>query len=82
MGTISATLAPFLFPVIKMSTDLTNPSSVYLLEDGLELWLAVLHNTKVANAELFELADANLKALLGKPGIKLINSSVLFLNVL
>jgi hypothetical protein len=56
LGTLCANLAPFLLPLIHMSTDLTSPQSVYLLEDGLELWLTVLHNTKEMGNELFQLA--------------------------
>eukprot|EP00095_Tigriopus_kingsejongensis_P011540 snap_masked-scaffold33_size549341-processed-gene-2.6 protein:Tk11540 transcript:snap_masked-scaffold33_size549341-processed-gene-2.6-mRNA-1 annotation:"Importin-11" len=56
LGTISQGLAPFLYPVIQLSTNLKDPCSVYLLEDGLELWLTVLHNTKQMNPPLFELA--------------------------
>ena len=65
LGSSSTSLSSFLFPVIRLSTDLKDPSSVYLLEDGLELWLAALHNTKTVSQGLMELAD-NLPALLGK----------------
>lgn len=63
LGTISEGLAPFLYPVIRLSTDLKDPCSVYLLEDGLELWLTVLHNTKQMNPSLYELS-ANISPLL------------------
>jgi len=46
LGTISETLAPFLYEVISLSTNMQISASVYLLEDGLELWMNVLHNTK------------------------------------
>jgi len=45
LGTVSEGLLPFLGPVLDLATDLTQESHVYLLEDGLELWLTVLHNT-------------------------------------
>ncbi len=57
LGSLNTALTPFLYPVIKLSTDLSQRCSVYLLEDGLELWLAVLHNTKEATPDLLKLAD-------------------------
>lgn len=45
LGTVSEGLLPFLGPVLELSTDLTQDSHIYLLEDGLELWLTLLHNT-------------------------------------
>jgi len=65
LGTISVTLAPFLYPLIAAATDLRQDCSVYLLEDGLELWLATLHNTKSATPELFRLAE-NIPPLLSE----------------
>ena len=56
LGTMCSSLSPFLLPLIHLSTDLSSPMSVYLLEDGLELWLAVLHNTKEMTNDLFSLA--------------------------
>ena len=46
LGTITESLAPFLYEVIQMSTNLNNTCSVYLLEDGLELWLVALQNSR------------------------------------
>jgi len=46
LGTITESLAPFLYEVIQMSTNLNNSCSVYLLEDGLELWLVALQNSR------------------------------------
>jgi len=45
LGTVSEGLLPFLGPVLELSTDLNQDSHIYLLEDGLELWLTILHNT-------------------------------------
>ena len=45
LGTVSEGLLPFLGPVLELSTDLTQDCHIYLLEDGLELWLTLLHNT-------------------------------------
>ena len=63
LGTMCASLSPFLLPLIHMSTDLSSPTSVYLLEDGLELWLSVLHNNKEMTNDLFSLAK-NIRPLL------------------
>lgn len=63
LGTISETLAPFLFSVIHMSTDLNNKCSVYLLEDGLELWLVSLHNSKRILPQWLQLTG-NIPAIL------------------
>ncbi len=49
-----------------MSTNLSDPCSVYLLEDGLELWLTVLQNTKEPNDRIFALVG-NIPPLLGEP---------------
>jgi len=38
LGAESKDLYPFLLPVIQLSTDVSQPPHVYLLEDGLELW--------------------------------------------
>lgn len=56
LGTISANLLPFLLPVIGYSTNLEEASSVYLLEDGLELWLNLLYNAKTPTPEILQLA--------------------------
>ncbi|XP_023328884.1 importin-11 [Eurytemora carolleeae] len=55
LGTVSEGLLPFLAPVLDLSTDLTQESHIYLLEDGLELWLTVLHNTAKPYNELVNL---------------------------
>jgi hypothetical protein len=48
-------LASFLLPVIATSTDLDNEAHVYLLEDGLDLWLAVLENAAKMSPQLLQL---------------------------
>ncbi|XP_049837055.1 importin-11 isoform X1 [Schistocerca gregaria] len=55
LGSGSETLHPFLLPVIQMSTDVQQDCHVYLMEDGLELWLAVLENTATASPDLLQL---------------------------
>uniref|UniRef100_A0A8C6WQF9 Importin-11 n=1 Tax=Neogobius melanostomus TaxID=47308 RepID=A0A8C6WQF9_9GOBI len=42
LGAESKNLYPFLLPVIQLSTDVSQPPHVYLLEDGLELcWMVI-----------------------------------------
>ncbi|XP_055679188.1 importin-11 [Lutzomyia longipalpis] len=50
-------LAPFLYPVISISTNMDEPSHVYLLEEGLELWLSVIENSNTMTSELLQLCD-------------------------
>ncbi|KAG8598777.1 hypothetical protein GDO81_002737 [Engystomops pustulosus] len=38
LGGDGQNLYPFLLPVIQLSTDVSQPPHIYLLEDGLELW--------------------------------------------
>jgi len=42
LGNESSVLREFLFPVIRIATNLKTPEHVYLLEDGLDLWLALM----------------------------------------
>lgn len=62
-------LSPFLYPVISLSTNINEPSHVYLLEDGLDLWLAVLENSAVMTPELLALCD-NILPIIGRLGEK------------
>ncbi|XP_069689548.1 importin-11 isoform X2 [Periplaneta americana] len=55
LGTVSESLSPFLLPVIQLSTDVQQDCHVYLLEDGLELWLAVLENSSSMSHDLLQL---------------------------
>lgn len=57
-------LAPFLYPVISLSTNINEPSHVYLLEDGLDLWLAVVENSAAMTPELLMLCD-NILPIIG-----------------
>ncbi|XP_043919759.1 importin-11 [Protopterus annectens] len=63
LGADSKNLYPFLLPVIQLSTDVSQPPHVYLLEDGLELWLATLENSPAGTAELLRIFQ-NMPALL------------------
>lgn len=46
---------PFVLPVIDHCTDLENSDSIYLLEDGLDLWLAHIQNVEVISKETLSL---------------------------
>ncbi|XP_038646933.1 importin-11 isoform X1 [Scyliorhinus canicula] len=63
LGADSKNLYPFLLPVIQLSTDVTQPPHVYLLEDGLELWLVTLENSPSITPELLGIFQ-NMSALL------------------
>ncbi|XP_076859386.1 importin-11 isoform X2 [Brachyhypopomus gauderio] len=55
LGAESSNLYPFLLPVIQLSTDVSLPPHVYLLEDGLELWLVTLEYSPAITTELLRL---------------------------
>ncbi|EDW92050.2 uncharacterized protein Dyak_GE11724 [Drosophila yakuba] len=50
-------MKPFLYSVIELSTDLQQHSHVYLIEDGIMLWLAVIGNSTALTPELLALCD-------------------------
>uniref|UniRef100_A0A674K0C9 Importin-11 n=1 Tax=Terrapene triunguis TaxID=2587831 RepID=A0A674K0C9_9SAUR len=63
LGADSKNLYPFLLPIIQLSTDVSQPPHVYLLEDGLELWLVTLENSPCLTPELLRIFQ-NMSALL------------------
>nr|XP_006134494.1 importin-11 isoform X1 [Pelodiscus sinensis] len=63
LGADSKNLYPFLLPIIQLSTDVSQPPHVYLLEDGLELWLVTLENSPCVTPELLRIFQ-NMSALL------------------
>ncbi|XP_063036786.1 importin-11 isoform X1 [Melospiza melodia melodia] len=63
LGADSQNLYPFLLPVIQLSTDVSQPPHVYLLEDGLQLWLVTLENSPYLTPELLRIFQ-NMSALL------------------
>ncbi|NXV81651.1 IPO11 protein, partial [Atlantisia rogersi] len=81
LGADSKNLYPFLLPVIQLSTDVSQPPHVYLLEDGLELWLVTLENSPCLTPELLRIFQ-NMSALLEltsenlKNCIKIINAYI------
>jgi len=65
LGAVSENLSLFLLSVIQLSTDVRQACHVYLLEDGLELWLAVLENSSSMSYDLLQLFR-NMPPLLGR----------------
>ncbi|KAL6035978.1 hypothetical protein STEG23_038423, partial [Scotinomys teguina] len=63
LGAESKNLYPFLLPVIQLSTDVSQPPHVYLLEDGLELWLVTLESSPCVTPELLRIFQ-NMSPLL------------------
>ncbi|XP_017466077.1 PREDICTED: importin-11 [Rhagoletis zephyria] len=52
---IPESMKPFLYNVIQLSTDLQEPSHIYLIEEGLALWVAVVENSTVMSPQLLAL---------------------------
>jgi hypothetical protein len=48
-----------------MSTNVNDPSTVYLLDEGLELWLIVIQYAPTPNDALLKLCD-NLMPIIGE----------------
>ncbi|XP_037946692.1 importin-11 [Teleopsis dalmanni] len=74
MHSIPEQLKPFLYGVIQISTDLQGPSHVYLMEEGLQLWVSVVENMNNMSPELMlltknllpiiEMSSENLRIVL------------------
>lgn len=62
---VPASITPFVYQVIAMSTNVNDPSTVYLLDEGLELWLVVIQYAPSSNDDLLKLCD-NLLPIIGK----------------
>ncbi|XP_053557296.1 importin-11 [Bombina bombina] len=63
LGEESNNLYDFLLPIIQLSTDVSQPPHIYLLEDGLELWLVTLENCAAITPELLRIFQ-NMYSLL------------------
>ncbi|XP_035704828.1 importin-11 isoform X2 [Folsomia candida] len=80
LGSESSVLREFLFPVIRIATDLKSQEHVYLLEDGLDLWLALMEYAPEPPDESFLSLVDNLIPLLSissehlKMSVSLVNS--------
>ncbi|KAM9329201.1 importin-11 [Gastrophryne carolinensis] len=86
LGGDSQNLYPFLLPVIQLSTDVSQPPHIYLLEDGLELWLVTLENCLSVTPELLRIFQ-NMAALLELSSenlricFKIINAYIFFASL-
>lgn len=63
MGKESSVIHPFVAPVIQHSVDLHGTSHVYLMEDALDLWLAVMNNAPASSPPIFQLFPSLLALL-------------------
>ncbi|KAJ3157527.1 Importin-11 [Geranomyces michiganensis] len=59
----SEQLHPVLIPILAYSVDVTNPAHVYLLDDGLDLWHAVVCNATVLTEDLHTLVGLAVQVL-------------------
>ncbi|XP_043499006.1 importin-11 [Polistes fuscatus] len=55
LGSESIMLQPLVVRVVDLSCDVNQEGHVYLLEDGLELWLALLENAPAPTPEIMDL---------------------------
>ncbi|XP_055338313.1 importin-11-like [Paramacrobiotus metropolitanus] len=60
----AAKIEPFACELIALSTDLTNPVSVHLITDGLELWNSLIQNSEFCGDSLKKLLVERLPAML------------------
>lgn len=71
LGASSEQLHGFLLPVIQLSTDTSQEPHIYLLEDGLDLWLVTLHNATSISPGLLQLfSNMNTLLELGSDNLK------------
>jgi hypothetical protein len=62
---VPESITPFVYQVIEMSTNVNDPGTVYLLDEGLELWLVVIQFAHAPNDALLKLCD-NLIPIIGE----------------
>lgn len=55
----------FIYQVVSISTNINDPMAVYLMEEGLELWLIVVQYSPQPNDALLKLCD-NILPIIGK----------------
>lgn len=58
-------IAPFIYQVVSISTNINDPLTVYLMDEGLELWLIVVQYSPQPCDALLKLCD-NLMPIMGK----------------
>lgn len=69
-------VVPFIYQVIEISTNVNDPSTVYLMDEGLELWLTIIQYTPEANDALIKLCD-NIVPIIGENLLLLLNCTLL-----
>ena len=69
MGSNTEDLLHCLLPVVAYSTDSDQPAHVYLVEDALALWQAMVEFLTKANPQVLQLLD-NMPQLLGRTNKK------------
>ncbi|XP_059060913.1 importin-11 [Achroia grisella] len=57
LGECTPNIRPWILSVVNESTRLSEPAHVYLLEDALELWLAILETSHTADPATLQLAE-------------------------
>lgn len=67
LGSESVILEPFVVGVVALSCDMNQECHVYLLEDGLELWLALIENAPAPTPAIMNLLS-NMPAILERSG--------------
>ncbi|KAJ2882355.1 hypothetical protein FB639_002410, partial [Coemansia asiatica] len=55
LGVHSTAIQHFIAPLVQHSIDLSDSAHVYLIEDGLELWLALVRNSSALDPSICEL---------------------------
>ncbi|KAJ2310774.1 hypothetical protein IWW54_003009 [Coemansia sp. RSA 2705] len=55
LGAQSTALQSFVAPLVRHSTDLNDPAHVYLVEEGIELWLMLIRNATALDTSMMEL---------------------------
>lgn len=65
LGSESVILEPLVVGVVALSCDINQDGHVYLLEDGLELWLTLLENAPAPTSAIMDLFR-NMPPLLGQ----------------
>ncbi|KAG5672402.1 hypothetical protein PVAND_002533 [Polypedilum vanderplanki] len=67
---IPESVSPFIYKVIEISTNVNDPSTVYLLDEGLELWLITIQYAMQPNDSLLQLCN-NLLPIIEKSTLNL-----------
>lgn len=58
-------ITPFIYQVVAISTNINDPLTVYLMDEGLELWLVVVQYSPQVNDALLALCD-NILPIMGE----------------